>query len=59
MFIYKVTISRAGFGRFTGGSYDTVHSFRNREKARDFYTDYLIKYANAPYTITFEEGESN
>lgn len=50
---YVVTISRPGFGRFYGGSYDTRRSFYDESKARDYYTDMLVSYPD--YEVTIEK----
>ena len=49
---FLVIVSRPGIGRFTGGTYDLVAKFRNERKARDYYTDMLLKYPN--YEVKFE-----
>lgn len=50
---YVVTVSRPGFGRFTGGTYDTRRSFYDESKARDYYTDMLVRYPD--YEVTIEK----
>lgn len=50
---YIVIVSLPGFGRFQGGTYDRVRRFRDREKARDYYTDMLLRYPNAE--VKYEE----
>ena len=42
--MYEVTISRPGFGRFTGGTFCQVYRFRDESKAHDCYIDMLIRY---------------
>ena len=46
-----VTITRPRFGRYTGGSYTTSQTFRDEKKARDYYTDCLVRYPDAEVTI--------
>lgn len=50
---FIVTVSRPGFGRFTGGTYDFGRTFRDEHKARDYYTDMLLRYPN--YEVKFEK----
>jgi len=52
---YIVTVSRPGFGRFTGGTYDQSTTFRDEKKARDHYTDMLLRYPD--YKVTIEKRE--
>ena len=33
-----------GFGRFTGGVFYKGATFRDERKARDYYTDMLLRY---------------
>ena len=35
-----------GHGRYTGGTYDKGARFRDEKKARDYYTDMLLRYPN-------------
>lgn len=48
-----VTVSRPGFGAYTGGTFDQVYKFRDEAKARDYYTDMLLRYPN--YEVTIEK----
>lgn len=48
-----VTVSRPGFGAYTGGTFDQVYKFRDEAKARDYYTDMLLRYPN--YEVTFNK----
>ena len=50
---YLVTVSRPGFGAYTGGTFDQVYKFRNEAKARDYYTDMLLRYPK--YKVKFEK----
>lgn len=54
---YTVTIYYHGKGRYSGG--DKVSSltltFRDERKARDYYTDMLLRYPN--YNVEFLESE--
>lgn len=43
---YTVTITRPGYGRYSGGAYITSRTFHDEDKARDYYTDMLLKYPN-------------
>ena len=49
---YEVSVYLPGFGRYRGGNYIILQSFRDRVKARDFYTDCLVRYAD--YEVEFE-----
>ena len=48
-----VTVARPGFGRFTGGTYDDCVRFKDERKARDYYTDMLLRYPK--YEVKFEK----
>ena len=50
---YIVAVSRPGYGAYTGGTFDQVYRFRNEAKARDHYTDMLVRYPN--YKVTIEK----
>ena len=52
---YTVTITRPGYGRYSGGSYITSQTFINEKKARDYYTDMLLKYPK--YNVELLKGE--
>ena len=52
---YTVTISRPGYGRYSGGSYITSQTFVDEKRARDYYTDMLLKYPN--YNVELLKGE--
>lgn len=41
---YTVTVTRPGHGRYTGGLYITSQTFKDEKKARDYYTDCLVRY---------------
>ena len=43
--MYTISITRPGYGRYSGGNY-TISSltFKDKKKARDYYTDMLLKY---------------
>ena len=49
---YRVIVSHPRFGRFQGGTYDTIRIFVNEDKARDYYTDMLVRHPNCE--VTFE-----
>jgi len=52
---YTVTITRPGYGRYSGGSYITSQTFVDEKKARDYYTDCLVRYPN--YNVELLKGE--
>lgn len=52
---YHVTITRPGYGRYSGGAYITSQSFVDEKKARDYYTDCLVRYPN--YNVELTKGE--
>lgn len=43
---FSVTVCLPGYGRFTGGTYDFGRTFKDERKARDYYTDMLLRYPN-------------
>lgn len=47
----QVTIIRTGFGKYQGGAYIKSERFRDEKKARDYYTDCLVRYPDAEVTI--------
>lgn len=49
------TITRPGYGRYSGGSYITSQTFVDEKKARDYYTDCLVRYPN--YNVKFLQDE--
>ena len=50
---FSVTVYMPGYGRFSGGTYDIYRTFRDESKARDYYTDMLLRYPN--YEVKFEK----
>ena len=48
---FSVTVSLPGYGRFTGGTYDIYRTFKDERKARDYYTDMLLRYPNREVTF--------
>lgn len=51
--MYSVTVSRPGRGGYQGGEYVlSFLRFRDERKARDYYTDCLIKYPK--WDVRFE-----
>lgn len=44
---YTVTVYYPGRGRYQGGDRLSSLTFRDERKARDYYTDMLLKYPNA------------
>lgn len=51
--MYSVVVSRPGVGRYMGGTYDSVMRFRDERKARDYYTDMLLRYPR--YDVKLEK----
>lgn len=52
---YTVTIYYPGRGRYQGGDKVSSLTFRDECKARDYYTDMLLKYPK--YNVEFLKGE--
>lgn len=52
---YTVTVYYPGKGRYQGGNYISSLTSRDERKARDYYTDMLLKYPN--YNVEFLESE--
>lgn len=52
---YTVIVYHPGKGRYQGGDYVSSLTFRDERKARDYYTDMLLKYPN--YNVEFYESE--
>lgn len=52
---FTVTVYYPGKGRYQGGDKVSSLTFKDRSKARDYYTDMLLKYPN--YNVEFLEGE--
>lgn len=50
---FSVTVSMPGFGKFAGGTYGVGRTFKNERKARDYYTDMLVKYPK--YEVKLEK----
>ena len=51
-----VAVTRPGYGRYSGGSYTVSSlSFNDEKKARDHYTDMLLKYPN--YNVELIKSE--
>lgn len=44
--MYRVSITFPGRGRYRGGQYYHSENFKEEKKARDYYTDMLIRYPN-------------
>lgn len=53
---YIVTVNYPGTGKYLGGAYIKSRAFREEKKARDYYTDMLLKYPE--YQVDFEKVES-
>lgn len=49
--MFQVTVTRPGFGRYKCGCYITGQAFSDEKKARDYYTDCLVRYPDAEVTI--------
>ena len=44
---FTVVITRPGYGKYSGGDYRVSSlSFNDEKKARDYFTDMLVKYPN-------------
>lgn len=52
---YTVTIYYPGRGRYQGGDKVSSQTFKDERKARDHYTDMLVKYPN--YNVEFFNSE--
>jgi hypothetical protein len=52
---YTVSVTRPGRGRYTGGAYVTSETFRDEKRAKDYYTDMLLKYPD--YKVEFLTSE--
>lgn len=52
---YTVTVYYPGRGRYQGGDKVSSLTFKDENKARDYYTDLLLKYPN--YNVEFLESE--
>ena len=52
---YTVAIYYPGRGRYQGGDKVSSLTFRDKRKARDYYTDMLLKYPE--YNVEFLESE--
>lgn len=48
---FSVTVCLPGRGRFNGGTYDIYRTFKDERKARDYYTDMLLRYPNREVTL--------
>lgn len=42
--IYTVVVTHPGYGRYAGGAYISCQTFKDERKARDYYTDCLVRY---------------
>ena len=55
-YTYTVTITKPGRGKYMGGDYVVSSlSFRDEKKARDHYTDMLLKYPNYNVELLISE----
>ena len=52
---YTVTIYYPGRGRYEGGNYLSIQRFKDERKARDYYTDMLLKYPKYNVGLTKSE----
>lgn len=52
---YTVTVYYPGRGRYQGGDKVSSLTFRDERKARDYYTDMLLKYPK--YNVELIKGE--
>lgn len=53
--MWVVSVVRPGFGRYQGGSYVKSQSFKDWDKAREYYTDMIVKYPN--YEVNLFKSE--
>lgn len=49
---WTVTVYFPGYGRFRGGYYPKSETFTDEKKARDHYTDMLLKYPKYNVELT-------
>ncbi len=54
---YTVTVYYPGKGRFQGGYMVSSLTFRDEKKARDHYTDMLLRYPN--YNVELNKTQTN
>lgn len=52
---YTVTVYYPGRGRYQGGDKVSSLTFNNEKKARDHYTDMLLRYLNYNVELTKKE----
>ena len=52
---YTVTVYYPGKGRYSGGDKVSSLTFKDEKKARDYYTDMLLRYPN--YNVEFLKSE--
>ena len=50
---YVITVCHPGFGMFKGGTYDVTRVFVDMDKARDYYTDMLVRHPSCE--VKYEE----
>ena len=55
MNIYTVAVYYPGRGRYQGGDKVSSLTFKDERKARDYYTDTLLRYPN--YNVELISGE--
>lgn len=53
--MYTVTIYFPGRGRYQGGDCLSIRRFSDEKKARDYYTDMLLKYPKYNVELTTSE----
>lgn len=49
--VFSVVVSFIGYGRFQGGTFDIEKRFADEKKARDYYTDMLVRYPKQQVTF--------
>lgn len=54
---YTVTVYYLGRGRYQGGDKVSSLTFRDEKKARDYYTDMLLKYPDYNVELIKEESK--
>ena len=55
---FTVCVTRPSRGKLSGGGYTISSlSFNDEKKARDYYTDMLLRYPN--FNVEFLKGELN
>ena len=53
--MWTITVTRPGYGRYQGGSFVTSQTFNDWNKAKDYYTDMLVKYPDCEVNLIRNE----